>query len=142
MFGNSTQLLYVENVLFPATCKLVPDWVVFGDHIDLHFPIEEALNSVLPRLVESETINALQDIHACGRLADLESRAVREMAQQPACPAPNSSRGVVPGRASNREPNVYALLNSPFAKSISPLPVLTPPSQRACAVCVGMTTPF
>ena len=70
--SSSPQLLDIEKVLLPAACEFVPDQVLLGNHIDFHFSIEEALNSVLPSLVESETIDALQDVHARRGLADLE----------------------------------------------------------------------
>src|SRR6185437_9465781 len=62
----------------------------------------------------------------------------RAIAKQPAWAAPNSSSGLVPAPSSNREANEYGPLNRPCPKSISPLPSLSVPSQRACAVRVDM----
>jgi hypothetical protein len=65
--------------LLPPTGKLVPNQISFGDHVDLDFPIDETLDSILPGLIKSHTVDALQDIHADGRLPDLESRSVHKV---------------------------------------------------------------
>src|SRR6185503_6486191 len=64
------------------------------------------------------------------------------IAKQAAWAAPSSSSGLVPAPSSKREANEYAALNAPFPKSTCPLPSLRLPSQRACALRVGMTAPF
>ena len=65
--------------MFPPTGKLVSNEISFGNQVDLDFPIDETLDSVLPGLIKSQTVDALQDIHAGGRLADLESRSVHKV---------------------------------------------------------------
>ena len=78
-FRRRPQFLYVENILLPPTCQFVPDEIIFRNHVDLYLSIDEALDSVLPGFVESDAIDALQDVHAGRWLADLESGAVREI---------------------------------------------------------------
>lgn len=78
---DSPQLFCVENVLLPATCKSVSDEVIFGNHINFDFSIDETLDSVLPRLIKGEAIYPLQDVDAGRGLADLESRAVHKISR-------------------------------------------------------------
>lgn len=80
-FGNGPQFLCIEDVLLPSTCKFVPDEIIPGNYVHLYFLIDETLDSVLPGFIEGEAIDALQDIHAGWRLADLESRSVHEISR-------------------------------------------------------------
>lgn len=53
------QFLCVQDVLFPTASKFVPDQIVPRYDQDRDFPINETLNSVLPRLLKGNPINAL-----------------------------------------------------------------------------------
>ena len=58
--------------------------------------------------------------------------------KQPACAAPISSSGFVPGPSSMRDLNEYLPSNAPDPSAIVPLPSPSDPFHSACALRVGM----
>ena len=58
--------------------------------------------------------------------------------KQPACAAPISSSGFVPGPSSMRDLNEYGPSKAPEPNSIRPVPSGSDPFHSACALRVGM----
>jgi hypothetical protein len=60
LHGCGSQLLYVENVLFPSTCEFILDKVLFGYHDGPDFPIDQAFDSILPSLIKTDAVEVLR----------------------------------------------------------------------------------
>jgi len=67
--------------LLPAGRKLISDEITPGYDCGLDFAIEASLDPVLPGLIESDTINVLQEVNPSGGLADLEGRPIHEISR-------------------------------------------------------------
>jgi hypothetical protein len=74
-----SQLLHVEKILLPATSEFVPNQIFFGDDGGRDITIDPTFDSMLPRIVESYPVNALQDIDSFRRLSHLEDSAIPEI---------------------------------------------------------------
>jgi hypothetical protein len=61
--------------------KFISDEITPGYDCGLDFAIDESLDSVLPSLIESDTINVLQDVNPSRGLADLEGRPIRKVSR-------------------------------------------------------------
>jgi hypothetical protein len=59
--------------------KLISDEITPGYDGGLDFAFDKSFDSVLPSLIESDTINVLQDVNSSRRLADLEGTPIHKV---------------------------------------------------------------
>jgi hypothetical protein len=76
---SCSQFLDVENVLLSSTCEFVLDEVIFGYDDGSDFALDKSLDSIFPGLIETDTVDVLQNVHPGRRLADLEHGAVHKV---------------------------------------------------------------
>jgi hypothetical protein len=79
--NRSSQFLDVENVLLSSICEFILDEVISGYNNGWDFAVDKALDSIFPGLIETDTVDVLQNIHSGRRLADLEHGAVHKISR-------------------------------------------------------------
>jgi hypothetical protein len=57
---RGSQFLDVENVLLSSTCEFILDEVIFGYNDGSDFAVDKFLDSIFPRLIETDTVDVLQ----------------------------------------------------------------------------------
>jgi hypothetical protein len=74
-----SQFSHIEEVLVPSACELIADEILSGDHVGSDLTIDKAFDSILPGFVKADSVDVLEKVDACRRLADLESGSVHEV---------------------------------------------------------------